>query len=160
MRVLADALRLPLSAASVDVIISNPPYPGNGVWDGDWQGGVRAAVKECQRVLRPAGRGWFLLGIRRVAEQWLTFDKTLSWWAHEGSSDFPPTPLPGRCWGVVPDADVAPLILAHSHPGGVVLDPFAGRGGIPKLAARLGRVPLGMDIDADQLESGGPYRCR
>jgi tRNA G10 N-methylase Trm11 len=147
MRIVADAQRLPLATASVDAVISNPPYPGNGHWDGNWWEGVKGAVAECRRVLRPGGRGWFLL--RRFGSEH---------WAHPGSSEFPAVARPHIInWGTVPDADVAPLILGSSPPGGVVLDPFAGRGGVPKLAGRLGRVPLGADIDAGQLESGGPY---
>lgn len=157
MRVLADALRLPLPAASVALVIGNPPYPGNGVWEKNYRGGVRAVVRECQRVLRDGGRGWFLLGKREVSERWLTFDRSTSWWAHDGYSELPFATRPGRWWGVIPEAQIAPLILAHTGPGDIVLDPFAGRGGIPKLAARLGRVPLGADIDAEQLAGGGRY---
>jgi DNA modification methylase len=158
MRAVADAHALPLAPATVDLVVGNPPYPGNGVWEDDYWAGLDAAIGECRRVLRPGGRGWLLLGKRGVSERWLTFDHTNQWWAHEGSSAFPAVPRPHITnWGVVPDADVFPLVLAHSRPGDVVLDPFAGRGGIPRLAARLGRVPIGADIDLAQLENGGPY---
>lgn len=155
---LADALRLPLASSSVDVVISNPPYPGNGVWEDDWWAGAGAAVGECQRVLKPEGRGWFLVRNPQGAEQWITFDKVTCIWAHGGAAVFERVIRPGIVnWGVVPDADVVPLILTHSSPGGTVLDPFAGRGCIPKLAARLGRIPIGIDIDVNQLDDGGPY---
>lgn len=157
MRIQADAHRLPLPASCVDAVISNPPYPGNGVWEGDWWAGVQAAVKECARVLKLHGRGWFLVRNYSGGEQWFTFNREFCRWAHPGRSHFDP-PRPGITnWGVVPDAYVKPLILKWSPPGGVVLDPFAGRGGIPRIAALLGRTPLGADIDMAQLESGGPY---
>lgn len=157
MRILADALRLPLATGSVDVAIGNPPYPGNGVWEDDWWAGAGAAVGECQRVLKPHGRGWFLVRNPQGEEQWVTFNKAFCRWAHPGHVRYG-TPRPGMTnWGSVPDDQVAPLILRWSPPGGTVLDPFAGRGCVLHLAVRLGRHPIGLDIDSDQLESGGPY---
>lgn len=158
MRVVADAHRLPLAAGSVDVVISNPPYPGNGFWDDTWWAGAEVAVEECRRVLKPHGRGWFLVRNPQGGEQWFTFNQDYCRWAHPGRVSYPPWPTPHITnWGVVPDEQVAPLITRWCPPGGVVLDPFAGRGGIPKLAARFGRVGVGVDIDVAQLEDGGPY---
>lgn len=158
MRVVADALRLPLATSSVDTVISNPPYAGNGVWADDYWAGVGAAASECQRVLKPHGRGWFLVRNSQGGEQWFTFNKTFCRWAHPGSSHFEEVTRPGIVnWGVIADYDVVPLIRRWSPPGGTVLDPFAGRGGIPVLAKRMGRVPVGLDIDVAQLESGGSY---
>lgn len=157
MRVIADVHRLPLATASVDMVIGNPPYPGNGVWEANYRNGIHHAVEECRRVLRSGAQGWFLLGKRKVAERWLAFNHAEVWWAHYGWSDFAVGLRPGKYWGVIPDDQIAPLILGHTDPGDLVLDPFAGRGGIPKLVARLGRVALGVDIDPDQLENGGPY---
>lgn len=157
MRALADALRLPLPASCVDAVISNPPYPGNGVWGDDWWAEAGAAVSECQRVLKVHGRGWFLVRNRQGVEQWMTFNKAFCRWAHPGRANLPVAAGSGIHWGTVPDGQVETLIRRWSPPGGIVLDPFAGRGGIPKLAARLGRVPVGMDIDPDQLDKGGPY---
>jgi tRNA G10 N-methylase Trm11 len=157
MRVLADVHRLPLAAASVDLVVSNPPYPGNGVWGERYWEGVGEAVSECRRVLKPHGRGWFLSRNRQGGEQWFTFNRDFCRWAHAGAANLPVATGPGIHWGTVPDEQVAPLIRRWSPPGGTVLDPFAGRGGIPKLAARLGRIPLGFDIDPAQLENGGPY---
>lgn len=156
MRAVADALRLPLPASCVDAVISNPPYPGNGVWERDYWAGVGASVGECQRVLKDKGRGWFLVRNPQGGEQWMTFNKAFCRWAHPGYATRP-VPGPGITWGSVPDDQVAPLILRWSPPGGTVLDPFAGQGCIPKLARRLGRIALGVDIDANQLEDGGPY---
>jgi DNA modification methylase len=158
MRVVADAHRLPLASASVDAVISNPPYPGNGHWDGNWWGGLKKAIQECRRVLRPGGKGWLLVRNPQGAEQWMIFDHTTCTWAHEGRARYDGVLRLGIVnWGAISDADVVPLILGHTQPGGVVLDPFAGRGCVLKLAARLGRVPVGADIDPAQLESGGPY---
>lgn len=156
MRVVADAHRLPLAPASVDLVIGNPPYPGNGYWPGDWPAGIDAAMTECRRVMRPAATGWFLLP-HHGENRWLYFDHVDARWGHTGSWSWPLPLDSARRWGVIPDAEVAPLILQWSLPGDVVLDPFAGRGGIPRLAARLGRVPVGADIDAAQLENGGSY---
>ena len=39
------------------------------------------------------------------------------------------------------------LIRDYSRPGGVVLDPFAGLGTVPRAAVRLGRVGLGIEIE-------------
>lgn len=153
----ADAHRLPLAAGSVDVVISNPPYPGNGFWDDNWWAGAEVAVEECRRVLKPHGRGWFLVRNPQGEEQWFTFNQGYCRWAHPGYARYG-EPQPGMAnWGYVPEADVAHLITRWCPPGGVVLDPFAGRGGVPKLATRMGRVAIGADIDAAQLEDGGPY---
>lgn len=157
MRVSADALALPLASASVDAVVSNPPYPGNGAWEDDWWAGAEAAVNECQRVLKPHGRGWFLVRNPQGGEQWMSFNKVFCRWAHSGAANLPVATGPGIHWGTVPDDQVAPLIQRWSPPGGVVLDPFAGRGGIPALARRLGRIAVGVDIDINQLRSGGPY---
>jgi DNA modification methylase len=157
MRIVADVHRLPLAAGSVDVVVSNPPYPGNGVWDGDWWGGLKEAVEECRRVLRSHGRGWFLVRNPQGDEQWMTFNRLFCRWAHGGCTYFA-LHQPGIVnWGYVPDVLVEPLIRRWSPPGGTVLDPFAGRGCILKLAVRLGRTPIGADIDVAQLRSGGPY---
>lgn len=157
MTIVADALCLPLRGASVDAVISNPPYYGNGVWERGYWRKIDAVLVECRRVLRPGGTGWFLLRDRQRVERWLKFDGTSSSWAHEGHTDPPVMLRPGTYWGIVPDAAVAAMVLGNTRPGDVVLDPFAGAGHIPKMAARLGRVPVGMDIDPVQLERGGRY---
>lgn len=157
MRLLVDALMLPLADNSVDAVISNPPYPGNGVWEGNWWGQAGRVVDECRRALKPHGRGWFLVRNPQGGEQWFTFNREFCRWAHEGGTRFGPRREGITNWGHVPDADVEVLIRQWCPPGGIVLDPFAGRGGIPKLAESLGRVGVGADIDVAQLESGGSY---
>lgn len=156
MRVLADAHALPLATASVDMVVGHPPYPGNGVWMDNWRGGVDKALTECRRVMKPGATGWFLLPDRNRHDRWLYFDQYDCRWEHAGSWSWP---LAGRgiTWGAVHDYDLLPLILQHSRPGDVILDPFAGRGGIPKLAKRLGRIPVGIDVDPVQFDNGGPY---
>jgi tRNA G10 N-methylase Trm11 len=157
MRIVADALALPLASASVDAVISNPPYPTSSDWGEDWWVSLGAVVDECRRVLKKSGRGWFLVRNPQGGEQWMTFNRAFCRWAHPGRAVWDEY-RPGIVnWGVVPDAAVVPLIKRWSPPGGVVLDPFAGRGGVLRLAARLGRVPVGADIDLAQLQSGGPY---
>jgi hypothetical protein len=46
-----------------------------------------------------------------------------------------------------PPAVVRRLLLLHSSPGDLVVDPFAGCGGILAVAAQLGRRAMGYDID-------------
>lgn len=49
--------------------------------------------------------------------------------------------------------DLAERFIRHSSaPGDVVIDPFAGTGTFLAAAARLGRVGLGCEVDADMLE--------
>ena len=56
MNVVADAHRLPLRDGSVDLVLSNPPYPGNGVWADDYGAGLTAAATECARLAGRLGR--------------------------------------------------------------------------------------------------------
>lgn len=153
----ADAHRLPLAAGSVDVVISNPPYPGNGFWDDNWWAGAEVAVEECRRVLKPHGRGWFLVRNPQGEEQWFTFNREFCRWAHPGHARYGQLRPGITNWGYVDVRDAAPLIMRWCPPGGTVLDPFAGRGSVLHLAAEMGRVPVGADIDIDQLKSGGTY---
>ncbi len=72
---------------------------------------------------------------------------------------------PPLCWAVVAGYDeegdaerfgahphhkpfgvLEPLVRAHSAPGEVVLDPFAGSGSIPAAAQRLGRKPACLEV--------------
>ena len=56
-----DATRLPLATESVDRIVSNPPF-GKQLSSPDEIGPLyRAAVRECNRVLRPGGRAVLLV---------------------------------------------------------------------------------------------------
>lgn len=58
----------------------------------------------------------------------------------------------GRARGhAAPFPDELPrrAILASTAPGDVVLDPFAGSGTTPRVAAQLGRVGVGFDLYAD-----------
>lgn len=52
-----------------------------------------------------------------------------------------------------PFAALAPFLGEFSAPGGVVLDPFAGSGAILRAAAALGRVGLGIELDAAYAEA-------
>mgnify|MGYP001107958356 CR=1 FL=1 len=46
-----------------------------------------------------------------------------------------------------PEKLLAKIILASSHPGGVVLDPFLGSGTASVVAIKLGRNYVGIEID-------------
>ena len=57
-----DARRLPLPVASVDRVITNPPF-GKQIGEPEDIGPLyRRVVAECDRVLRPGGRAVFLVG--------------------------------------------------------------------------------------------------
>jgi site-specific DNA-methyltransferase (adenine-specific) len=86
-----------------------------------------------------------------------------------GAAPLPPLPLdaPPRCWSAVggyadegaseggagehphhkPFYALEPLVRAHTRPGELVLDPFAGSGSIPAAAARLGRRVACLELD-------------
>jgi len=121
------------------------------VWADDYGAGLTAAATECARVLRPGRRGWFLLRRRNGTERWLSFDRESQRWEHAGFSVPARSYTSGLHWGTVPEEQLLPLILGASAAGEVVLDPFAGRGGITRLAGRLGRTAIGTDIDIGQL---------
>ena len=44
--------------------------------------------------------------------------------------------------------------MASSNPGDVVLDPFSGSFTTPAVAARLGRIGVGIDINEEYYEIG------
>jgi site-specific DNA-methyltransferase (adenine-specific) len=48
-----------------------------------------------------------------------------------------------------PEKLVAKLILASSHPGQVVLDPFLGSGTTAVVAKKLGRKYIGIELDEE-----------
>ena len=64
------------------------------------------------------------------------------------------TDLPSRFDAHVraPEAYVRHFLTEHSDPGDVVLDPFAGFGTTLKVAEELGRVPYGIEYEADRAE--------
>lgn len=49
----------------------------------------------------------------------------------------------------LPEELVSRIIAVSSNPGDVVLDPFAGSGTIPVVAAKLGRNPIGIELNPD-----------
>ena len=53
-----------------------------------------------------------------------------------------------------PEALLERVIMASSNPGDVVLDPFAGSFTTPAVAARLGRIGVGIDINEEYYEIG------
>ena len=53
-----------------------------------------------------------------------------------------------------PEALLERVIMASSNPGDVVLDPFSGSFTTPAVAARLGRIGVGIDINEEYYEIG------
>lgn len=49
----------------------------------------------------------------------------------------------------LPEELVSRIIEVSSNPGDIVLDPFAGSGTIPAVAAKLGRSPIGIELNPD-----------
>jgi tRNA G10 N-methylase Trm11 len=141
LQVKADARALPIRANSVDLIVTNPPYPRSVGWE-DYAGEVDRAKAECRRVLRPSGRAFMLLPVNPTVERWFVFNKRAGNWRHTGHAI-----QTGASWGIVPPGQVVPIINCHSRAGDVVLDPFAGANNIPALASAMGRVGIGSDLE-------------
>ena len=81
-----DATRLPLATASVDRVICNPPF-GKQLASPEEIGPLyRAAVRECDRVLKPGGRATFLVG---DPEPLLAAVRPVGWSAQAGPGAHP-----------------------------------------------------------------------
>lgn len=61
-------------------------------------------------------------------------------------------PYSGAHFAVMPEQLIEPCILAGSRPGDVVLDPFAGSGTTLRVAERLGRNSIGIELNADYIK--------
>lgn len=61
-------------------------------------------------------------------------------------------PFPGAHFAVFPEEIPRLAILAGCPDGGMVLDPFSGSGTTGKVAMRLGRNYIGIDLNEDYLE--------
>ena len=66
--------------------------------------------------------------------------------------DTPTRPFPGAHFAVFPEELVDPIIKACCPPKGVVLDPFAGSGTSLRVARRLGRSFIGVEINPEYVE--------
>ena len=66
--------------------------------------------------------------------------------------DIPTQPFPGAHFAVFPEKLVEPIIKACCPPKGVVLDPFAGSGTCLRVARRLGRSFIGVEINPEYVE--------
>ena len=64
----------------------------------------------------------------------------------------PTHPFKGAHFAVFPESLVEPIIKAASPVGGVVLDPFAGSGTTLRVARRLGRSWIGIEINPEYAE--------
>jgi site-specific DNA-methyltransferase (adenine-specific) len=86
-----------IASASVDCVITDPPYPHikreYGFWtEAEWLALMRAVVPECMRVLKPTGSAVFVLqpNSERVGRMRTWLWDFMSW--------------VGKTWGVVQDA--------------------------------------------------------
>jgi DNA modification methylase len=61
-------------------------------------------------------------------------------------------PYPGAHFATFPEKLVEPCVKAGSPPDGVVLDPFAGSGTVGRVANRLGRRAILIDLSADYID--------
>jgi DNA modification methylase len=61
-------------------------------------------------------------------------------------------PYPGAHFAVMPEALVEPCILAGCPEGGTVLDPFGGSGTVARVANRLSRRAVLIDLNPEYLE--------
>ena len=62
-----------------------------------------------------------------------------------------PSPFPGAHFACWPEAIPEKLIRAATRPNDLVLDPFSGSGTTAKVAVRLGRRVIGVDVCAAYL---------
>jgi len=61
-------------------------------------------------------------------------------------------PYPGAHFAVMPEALVEPCVLAGCPEGGAVLDPFGGSGTVARVANRLSRRAVLIDLNPEYLE--------
>ena len=63
--------------------------------------------------------------------------------------EIPTQPFPGSHFAVFPEALVKRIIKCSSPPNGVVLDPFAGSGTTLRVARKLGRKFIGIELNPE-----------
>lgn len=66
--------------------------------------------------------------------------------------EIPTQPFPGSHFAVFPPALIEPIIKASSPKKGVVLDPFAGSGTTLRVARKLGRRFIGIELNPEYAE--------
>ncbi|TXH46165.1 MAG: site-specific DNA-methyltransferase [Desulfurellales bacterium] len=67
-------------------------------------------------------------------------------------------PYSGAHFATWPEKLVEPMVKAGSRPGDLVLDPFAGSGTTLRVAARLGRRAVGLDLSMKYLRENATQR--
>lgn len=155
--IVADARRLPLVDSTVALVCTNPPYPGNGVWESGYWQSLMEAEAECRRVLTEDGWLLELVPLGEV-EWWMQLDKAGAIeGAWPGRSVMPDLPA-RRGWKTLPRDVVEEMVGEFSKPGDVVLDPFGGSGLVASVANDLGRIGLSMDISFTQAQLAR-WRC-
>lgn len=151
----ADTLALPFPSGSVDLIITNPPYPGNGVWIDDYPERLAQAKDEMRRVARTVlvmqRAGEPIRSEQRASEHWVwLMNDSTEEIIGPGRSVSPVVAVRG--WYTLDWDDVAKLIEHWSMPGDVVLDPFGGTGIVALVANDLGRIGITSDISWRQAQ--------
>lgn len=63
-----------------------------------------------------------------------------------------PEPFPGAHFATMPTKLVSRCILAGSHPGDIVLDPFLGSGTVAMVAQRYERRSIGIELNPQYIE--------
>lgn len=103
---------------------------GNGrhAYDGKWDGTGNDGTQQAFVTINPAGRN------RRSV--WTIATK----------------PYPGAHYAVMPEALVEPCVLAGCPKGGTVLDPFGGSGTVARVANRLSRRAVLIDLNPEYLD--------
>ncbi len=104
------------------------PYISNGAWEIDGRPNEQ----------RHGGK-------RREGDDFSSRNRRSVW-------TIPTKPFGGAHFAVMPTELVDPCVLAGSPEGGTVLDPFAGAGTVPLVAARHGRIGIGIELNPKYAE--------
>jgi len=64
----------------------------------------------------------------------------------------PTQPFPEAHFATFPERLVEPMIKAGCPPNGIVLDPFIGSGTVAKVATRLRRQWIGIELNPEYVE--------
>lgn len=126
----ADSTRIPLRTGSVHVTVTSPPYWGlRSYGDDDRELGTEDLHRYLERLVD------VMAEVRRL-------DEIGDVWHF--------SPVRGKYRGPAPYPDelVERCLRPSTLPRDLVLDPFAGSGTTLRVATRMGRIPVGLDLYA------------